>query len=306
MARAQIAVDLTSTQKKIKCRDKVPFGGIFPVLREVTGCGHKNLETPHLLRTEGSGRFVIDIGLGYDAQETLEAVNHGFNVLAFELNEANFAKIKARHSKDERFLIVEHLEGDSKSGWKLPSSIKAPPPLDEKGRGFAWVIHAGVSENFGESYSVGGLGGRIVQQADGTNSKMSVIVSIDSILPMWVKSVYMMKIDTQGQELKILQGARKSLQQNRFHYVLYEFSPWLMKRAQTGSPMELLELMPAMGAICFDMMVGGHNALPRPSMPLQAYFDTLNAGEHSEHFHGTVPKNDAFGPWDDILCYFPH
>ena len=123
----------------------------------------------------------------------------------------------------------------------------------------------------------------------------------------------MLKLDTQGNELRVLRGATRLLDAHVFKYVQYEFSPWLMKRGDLGDPKELLGLLPARGGLCFDMM-GKHNDFPRPSRPLSAFFDSLDDGLHG---HWRCPKGkppgqckcadgpcNTYGPFDDILCFF--
>ena len=85
--------------------------------------------------------------------------------------------------------------------------------------------------------------------------------------------------------------------------MLFEFSPWLMRAGNDlGEPMDLLRMLPDMGAICFDMM-GDHNLMPRPSSPLQRYFETLDKGNNS--YINLRPETNLVGPWDDIMCWFP-
>ena len=112
------------------------------------------------------------------------------------------------------------------------------------------------------------------------------------------------RIDSQGYELRILNGARVALSASMFRYIHFEFSPWLMKKSSTGDPMELLELLPSLGALCFDFM-GQHNVFPRPGSPLQTYYDSLNGGKNAPPKRVNGYHNDPIGPWEDILGYFP-
>jgi FkbM family methyltransferase len=295
------------------------------------GCTHANLEIPHLMRPFGDGRFVVDVGLGFDAGETLAAVNNGFNVIAFEMLPANILELKKRFRGDERFHFIE-LEKAS-TGWRFPVHVKAPPPLTihktsgrkpKKGsqlqrRGTAFIVHAGLAETSGtarmpksshKSYTnhlaeVKQDGGAVSGGGSSGSKTVEVAVArLDEVIPEWAPSIYLLKVDTQGWEHKVLAGAVASLEARRFSYVQYEFSPWLMNRSSTGDPVALAELLPSMGAVCFDTMTKGHNALPRPSTPLRAYVDRLNGGRHSEVYPGGMSENNPYGPWDDITCAF--
>ena len=104
-------------------------------------------------------------------------------------------------------------------------------------------------------------------------------VRLDTVLPSWASTIHLLKIDTQVYELKILRGAMASLRANRFRHVLYEFSPWLMLQGGLGEPFELLQLMPNMRALCFDMM-GLHNLFPHRQRPLRSYYDDLVNGNN--------------------------
>jgi hypothetical protein len=117
--------------------------------------------------------------------------------------------------------------------------------------------------------------------------------------------------DTQGWELKVLNGASELLDRHAFQYIQFEFSPWLMTSHNTGDPTSLLHLLPDKGAVCFDVM-GEHNMMPRPSF-LRSYFETLNGGTNGDIMqndktqHHTLDsyKGDNVGPWEDVLCWFP-
>ena len=139
----------------------------------------------------------------------------------------------------------------------------------------------------------------------------------------------------------MLAGAgSERLRKGFYKYVLFEFSPVLMKvsmsrarlcsaarrpsltlrpprtvgiaRSATVCPLELLKLLPAAGATCFDMVQspGSHNKLPRPSRPLGSYL--LSLARHTNADMKRPPRGqpghrlwEEVGPWDDILCMFP-
>merc|ERR1712070_335759 len=106
------------------------------------------MEVPQLLRNRGLGRVVIDIGLGFDAAETRDAVKAGWVVFAFEPLPGNIANIKRILADNERdsILFVEYKEvGGS---WQLTSPLSKPQP----GVGFAYIFHAGMGDSSGSAY----------------------------------------------------------------------------------------------------------------------------------------------------------
>jgi hypothetical protein len=109
-------------------------------------------------------------------------------------------------------------------------------------------------------------------------------------------------------ELRILKGVVNELRSRRFDYVLFEFSPWLMMRSQSGDPMELIELIPALGGVCFDSLdsLNTYSPLSRPSLPLRDYVEQLQSAlyQNPEKPFGEMTDNDLYGPWDDVLCAF--
>lgn len=133
------------------------------------------------------------------------------------------------------------------------------------------------------------------------------VVTLDRILPGWASDIHFLKIDTQGNELKILKGASESLAKRRFRNILYEFSPTIMRNGGLGDPLELVKLLPGAGAMCFDMLQRGtNNKLPRPGEPFDAYLRHLDEGHGSHYGHDRVIiKSDGIGPWDDIMCAWP-
>jgi FkbM family methyltransferase len=281
-------------------------------------CGHLNHEVPRLLRggEPGRGRVVIDVGLGFGAEETLGAVENGFVVFAFEPLPANVEAVEGRLTQliPGRFLVVRlerreqqqpGAQGAGGGGWRVPEL--APPAEPEKG--FAFIIHAGLDDGSrttahmpaaglpSHTETVGDSGA-----SDGGATTVPVpLLKLDDALPAWAahgggdrQQALLLKIDTQGWELRVLRGASRLLEERAFRYVLYELSPWLMRRASSGDPLELVQLLPSKGAVCFDMM-GTHNKLPRPSAPLGDYLGTLDTGRNGDgNYFVPIPPGDDF------------
>lgn len=263
------------------------------------------MEVPKFLLNKGKGRYVVDVGLGEDMQETLAAVKKGFVVFAFEPLPGNIAAIRrmVESASPELYAKIHFpkLRRGPIGGWVVDPPLPRPPP----GQGFAYVFAAGVSEKSQTMYMPQGRGS-VFEQLRGNAGGGSVevpVVTLDDAVPRWAEKVELMKIDTQGYELHVLKGALKSVAARRYRYILYEFSPWLMRKSHLGDPWELLSLLPNMGALCFDMM-GTHNKLPRPSAPLEEYYKRLDGGQNSMNSHSQL-SSDGIGPWDDIMCMWP-
>jgi FkbM family methyltransferase len=272
---------------------------ILPILRD-WGCGHENMEVPKLLVRSlggrhlenvpiGRSRVVIDVGLGTDSSETLHALREGFVVFSFDPNQANIKHLQA-NLDPSKYHLVQITPGSPPDLSKLPK-----PP----GGGYCYIFGAALGETVGAIADTfaGGNGNVGMVKTDGAGSLP--IVTIDSCIPDWVTEVFFFKIDTQGYELRVLKGAQSIIKRGLARYILYEFSPFLMQTGKLGNHTELLHYLPSLGYMCFDMM-GDHLALPRPSSPLSAYYDTLWAWQRSGS--GVPHGPDSIGPWDDIMC----
>ena len=309
-------------------RQAVLYNGVWPILRDFK-CSSANLETPRILtkaaESDGSrSGVVVDIGLGQDAKETLDAVEAGFTVYSFEMNPNSILKIKQivhLRNLSARVHFITYAQGPD--GWAKPQWDIAPKP--RSGGGFAYIFLAGLTDQLGavsvneDGNNIGSLGGK--ESRKKWEQGLVPMLTLRRALPPWVKSILFVKIDTQGWELKVLKGAMDYLSNHRVQYVQFEFSPWLMKRQGTGDPQELLRLLPRLGAVCFDAM-GEHNQqnVNRTSYPLvgdKSYYSNLNAGKNGGITQLSIKmnmpkrhsvesyKSDGIGPWEDILCFFP-
>ena len=295
--------------------------GVYPLLREA-GCAEASpvRSTPKLLSLSGNGRVVIDVGLGSGADEALAAVAKGFVVIAVEPRTANIVsiqrRVQARPALAERVRFIEASFDNQLRQWQMPRL--APPPFG----GFAYVLHAAVDLAPGTLYlapegnqSASPRTARLIPTACGSIGNLQQEqgepvpkLTLDAIVPSWVDEVYFIKLDTQGWELRALLGASNLLRSRRRpRYVLYELSPWLMRREGTGSPRDLLYLLPSMGALCFDT-TNVYNVPPRQNAPLAAWFDSLDAGRNlSPGFFKRHQSAKAlpFGPFENVVCWFP-
>ena len=153
-------------------------------------------------------------------------------------------------------------------------------------------------------------------------------MALDSVIPkLWTPDVHLLKVDVQGFEALVFDGAVASLRAGAFRYVLFELSPTLMQQRGTGEPLELLQRLPVLGAMCFDAMGGywdRHQDAARgfARAPLEQYMDGLSGGHNCDPFMFASKAGKSHtcngwnftqrrtasvtGPWEDILCMFPH
>ena len=273
--------------------------GELGIFGEMQACFKGNTLMPGFLEREGAGQFVVDIGLGYDAQETRLAVKNGFVVFSFDLLPTNIRLIKEAVADDSRFAFVElQRQGEH---WVVPE-LQQPPA----GKGFAYVFNAAVAdeettvrfaENTPRSYTQSIL--------DGKRNRGGIevpVLPLKKFLPKWLSHIDYLKIDTQGYELKVMNGCLDMLQHTR--YIAYEFSPWLMKRAHSGDPMELLQLLPRMGSLCYTASPAREHLRAGIPWPIKTWYKLLDEGKSNGLGHNVRP-NDPYGPWVDIFCYWP-
>jgi FkbM family methyltransferase len=351
----ELRAEVEKLKEKVKQLEAAPSvvpPGIYPLLRE-WGCGHHNLQVPKLLLPSdgGAGQWVVDIGLGPEATETLAAVRSGFVVFSFEPLLANIQSIRAIVAKSSNTRKVTFLSatwivaaarhgvhkelGGAEGGWTWQAvdalgvkvearswaSVSAAlsdlvaSRAGNKASGQAIIVHAALDATPGVAFMPAGNATSFTEsigntgRGNGLRSRLRVPkLTLDDALPwkdIGAPPVHFIKIDTQGWELKVLKGAMQLLAARRVRYVLYEYSPWLMQQQETGNPLELLELLPQMGAVCFDMM-GTHNKFPRPSAPLAAYHAKLGSGTNSEllSVRAHAPRQ-GMGPWEDVMCWWP-
>ena len=188
--------------------------GIYPLMRDFQ-CGHGNMETPRALKnTAGRGRIVIDVGL-FDGEEMLDAVENGFVVFGFEVMRGSMDEIRINAEKRgilDRLHFVGFIH-DKKKGIPVAKDLPKPPT---DGRGFAYVFNAGLSDEVGSVDANRGHNQEASMRIDEVEDKWVAgrvpILRLDQVLPEWVNHIFFLKIDTQGYEWKVLNGAAKYLQ----------------------------------------------------------------------------------------------
>ena len=261
---------------------------IYPLLRE-WGFSNGNMQVPSLLaKYPYSDKLFVDIGLGSDAQETITALKNDWICISVEPSATNIKSITHRLKNEKLYHKITILNCDIGS----PGCVLSA--------GHSYLIHGAVGDTNRYVHTRGS--GPMTQISTSASGERVLSFSLEQIIPRWTKRVDFIKVDTQGFEGKVLSSIDSLLDRVRVKYIMFEFSPWIMKQHSFGDPRGLLSRFPKMGAVCFDMM-GQHNRLPRPDH-LENYYKRLNSGGNSQINRQTL-LTDHVGPWEDILCYFP-
>jgi len=173
-------------------------------------------------------------------------------------------------------------------------SIPAELLANRSGEPGARIFQAsiGSSSSFSGTGDGGGIGGEATVRT----------ATLDQVLTA-VGQVHLLRINEHN-ALLVLQSAPLLLTppHPRVRYILFRLHP---RRLSASHAVRLLELLPSIGAICFDL-VGDHTPFPRPSSPVDAYLDALNGSSSSSRRAMHRARGGlAEEPWEDILCWFP-
>ena len=104
------------------------------------------------------------------------------------------------------------------------------------------------------------------------------------------QDVHLLKIDTQGNELKVLRGAQALFRARRVNIVQLEY--WPKGIAQGGQdPVAVLDFLHGHGFLCFDYSRNRHIPADRPSD-----FEGFAASFDGE-------RDGGFGGWDELVCF---
>jgi hypothetical protein len=260
---------------------------IFPLLKEM-GAGWSNMQATPLLkkRAHGSRSLVVDVGLDQGGEFFL-AIENGFEVVGFEPNPVSFPALAQRCTalNTSKCHVLEDL-----SSIPLPL-IRAP--------GDSYLIHAAVGAAAGElDLFIQGPGSSFQPNPGARNDKSKwkkvPIVRIDDFIQ---EDVYLLKIDTQGFDPFVLQGAAKLFRDYVVRQLIFEVEPLAMSRNNITIT-ETMEMVQDYGMVCFLERLGvGANCEFRGDTVEK--FEELYFSEKNVKVEG----DGLWAPcWEDFVC----
>ncbi len=264
--------DCNTAEKSIKTRK------VFHFLKDA-GYGLGNMQTPQFWDDvdEQRGKLIIDIGAFDGSDWSVPAViKRGHTVLAFEPLSAERFMEHAR-SNGITPVIVDRLQE-----W----------PVDGQGRIFLFKSCASNFTGTVQMYSENELASIVPQDFyAGANQKISheiPVLRLDSVVKD--QDIHLLKIDTQGNELSVLQGAHRLFAENRINMVELEFWPKAMVKGG-ASGVDVLDYLHGFGFICFDYSRNRHIPYNRPS-DFEGFVASFDPN-----------RDNGFGAWEELICF---
>lgn len=258
--------------------------GVSSLLKDMS-CGFGNMEVPPFLLRNGEHRVVIDVGLNM-GEESIAAAKSGFIVYAFEPISEFVAKVI---QKLEAEGIDYHcVKLDARNGRLLK-----PLPEAVKGRGMVYIFQAAAGSVFSQkTIYVDGPGTSFADE--GSNLGVSKEVIVVPVSDYVDEDIYYFKIDAQGWDLEVLEGAKKLLEKHIVRLISVEL--WPKGLISAGSSVNAITdmLIKELGYICFDSRVDSA-IQPMHREQLNEFLDTVHELYESS-------KQERFGFFDDLTC----
>lgn len=231
----------------------------------------------------GTRSLIVDVGLDKGA-EFFHSIAFGYEVVGFEANPLSFAALKNKCvTMPTKCQAIDDIENH-----ELPLKREV---------GMSYLINAGAGNKRGHMDLAlkGDLGSFAPVKAFENVKKASVpVLRVDSVID---EDVYLFKIDTQGFDHFVLEGATGLFEKHTVRQIITEFEPLEMK-ALGVNIMETLKMLQQHGMICFSDKSFRHNEKHC------RYNGDSAEGYSAKYFaESNVGRNRAYAPcWDDLLC----
>lgn len=241
-----------------------------------------------------SERTILDVGANNGDEYTLRGYNRGHTVLSFEPSPmvvglfkrtmvSNRVSLSVVNVRDEGITPVAGTDPLVHTAHRIRVFVPPHKPSTDVPR--VYLFPFAVSNNsrmvtFHESTckrkSKCGKVNRVIENGMKKGGLQVPSYRLDDIiLPIDARSIWFMKIDVEGHELQVLQGARQLIKDAKIDYIGLEFSP--NRRLGVDWGVNLLEKMYSLGYSCFHLRGFGkcHDGrLKSPSLKCNYPFPT--------------------------------
>lgn len=260
-----------------KLLDKRPLK-IFPLLKEL-GSGWKNLQVPPLIirNATGTRSLVIDVGLDNGA-EFFKAIDNGFEVVGFEPNPVTFPALSAKCEQRPKCQVLDL------------NTVKLPLKREE---GYSYLINAAVGKEPATlELNIHGPVSSIVK-VKGLNGRQTSQVKVVKMDDFIKEDVYLFKIDTQGFEKFVLEGAKDLFKNHVVRQVILEMDPFTMA-PNNITPRDVLELLQDNGMMCFQTRTDNQGCLYLGES-VEGFLEIFNGEPYNR-------RNTSGKCWEDVIC----
>jgi len=228
----------------------------------------------------------------FDGADAIQFARGGHQVLSLEASPGKADAIRQR-LRDEGLLADD-----------VPTFGEVefyPYAAGERDGKTNFVVHKTLEQDEGDANFMGdNMGSQQdalgVPWTEGTHNVSVPIRRLDTLVPS-DKTVLFMKIDAQGYDYKVLQGAERLLAEHRVKVLQIEFAVGLMPE-KSKTAIALLQLMQRHGYRCVSCGDDPTQGKGSPDVPIFAE-DFVRQIAEVKFMHRGVNH----GGWDDIVCY---
>ena len=261
---------------------------VFNFIKELQ-CRSGHMDVPSVLRQNGTGKVVVDIGL--DAgKEFFAALESGYSVFGFEANPISCIALRKKC--------------ETATGYKCiyinANNITKPlPPIPNGG----YLIEGGVGSTRGlMPMSLAGPGSSLVEVAPsgwlkkrGDKDVKYKNVTILPVSDVVNTNVYFFKLDVQGYEFEVLKGAKELFDNYFVKTLLMEVYPRGLGNAGTDFMEFLSFVWNDLGMFCSSANPGGFKVNHPNSIP--------NFADYLKSLHDDNITKVSWGTFDDFYCF---
>ena len=231
-------------------------------------------------------QLIIDVG-AFDGSDSIQYAKSGHRVLSFEPSPSKISRIVSnfvREGVTNQVQLYEVALGNQDTIRKFQVS-DAIDPTEMK---FMGPHHGSAQDSFAVPW---------------TKNVRTVNVRVrrlDDVLDeLGERNVLMLKIDAQGFDFEVLQGADRLISEHRARIVTFEFAPGLMPR-KLETANSLLRFLHQRGYHC--SMCGGGTSRDGSQAPLlsvdsETYISTISSTPF--YYRGV-----NHGAWDNLVCMY--